>query len=186
MVLHDQWPNSSLTASVWRGIGVNILILCPFGCVSKNQKTKTYHIWLDTGTQTTKKKKDLIFKRKCFQSYFWLLFFVLSICNLKKLSLCFFLGLSWEAPRTVDLFVWLRVENIFWNQNCFCLFSDTKGYRETAFWLYLICPSISIQYFHGLNRQFLSFDSFSLCSFPPTLSIDFIAGTEILAEVLPS
>lgn len=37
-----------------------------------------------------KKKRDLIFKHKCFQSYFWFLFFVLSICNLKKLSLCFF------------------------------------------------------------------------------------------------
>lgn len=143
MVLHDQWPNSSLTASVWRGIGVNMLISCPFGCVSKNQKTKTYHIWRDTGTQTTKKKKDLIFKHKCFQSYFWLLFFVLSICNLKKLSLCFFLGLSWEAPRTVDLFVWLRVENIFWNQKLLLFVFWYKGIQGNSI---LTLPYLSFHF----------------------------------------
>ena len=133
MVLHDQWPNSSLTASVWRGIGVNMLISCPFGCVSKNQKTKTYHIWRDTGTQTTKKKRTLSSSISAFKVIFGFCFLFFLSATWKNCLYVFF----WDCPgRHHVLSTYLsgwELKTFSEIKNCFCLFSDTKGYRETAF-----------------------------------------------------
>lgn len=115
------------------------------------------------------------------------MFFVLSICNLKKIVCMFFSGIVLGGTTYCRLICLAESwKHFLKSKTAFVCFLIQRDTGETAFWLYLICPSTSIQNFLGLNRQFLSFDSFSLCSFPPTLSIDFIAGTEILAEVLPS